>query len=117
MNLELERADLVLRSREVARFEDAVGTRLRVVRGSVWITQHGDRRYHYVPATRTMSLDQPGLALVQAVEPAELIVWRLVPQISVAAQAARGLARVPRALARWIASQRLGGAERCESLR
>lgn len=108
MNLDLERADLVLRSREVARFEDAVGTRLRVVRGSVWITQHGDRRDHYVPATRTMSLDQPGLALVQAVESAELIVWRLVPQVSVAARAARGLVRVPRALVRWIANQRLG---------
>jgi hypothetical protein len=107
MNLELERADLVLRFREVIRFEDAVGTRLRVVRGSVWITQNGDRKDHYLPAARTMSLDRPGLALVQAVEPAELVVWRLVPQISVAAQAARRLARAWRTLVRWIASQRL----------
>ena len=107
MNLELERAERALRFREVIRFEDAVGTRLRVLRGSVWITQNGDRRDYYLRATRTMSLDRPGLALVQAVEPAELVVWRLAPQIPVAVQLARGLARASRALGRWIANQRL----------
>lgn len=97
MHLKLERSEPVLRSREVIRLEHAAGTRLRVVRGSVWITQEGDRKDHYLPATGTIALDRPGLALVQALEPAELVVWQLVPQISVAAQLARGLARVSRA--------------------
>ena len=107
MNLKLERAELALRFREVIRFEDAAGTRLRVVRGSVWITQNGDRKDHYLPATRTFTLDRPGLALVQAVQPAELVVWKIVPQVPLAARVARGLARVSRALARWIANPRL----------
>jgi hypothetical protein len=48
-------------------------------------------------------LDRPGLALVDALEPTELAVWRSVPKISVAAQVARGLARVSRTFGGWIA--------------
>lgn len=103
MNLKLEPTDLALRFREMIRLEDAAGTRLRVLRGSVWITQDSDRKDYYLPATGTITLDRPGLALVQALEPVELVVWQPVPQISVAAQLARGLARVSRALAGWVA--------------
>jgi hypothetical protein len=78
------------------RLEDAAGTRLRVRSGSVWITQERDHRDHYVPATGSIALDRPGLALVHALQPAELVVWRPVPQVSRAA-------RVARALAGWIA--------------
>ncbi len=106
MNLKLERAGLILRFRELIRIEDAAGTRLRVQRGSVWITQNRDRKDYYLPATGTITLDRPGLALVQALEPTELVVWQPVPQVSVAAQVARGLARVSRALAGcWVAGR------------
>jgi hypothetical protein len=107
MNLKLERADLALGFREVIRFQDAAGTRLRVVRGSVWITQNGDRRDHYLAAARTFTLDRPGLALIQAVQAAELVVWKIAPKIPVAARVAQGFARASRAVARWIADQRL----------
>lgn len=92
---------LVLRYRELIRLEDAAGTRLRVLRGSVWITQEGDRKDYYL--TGTFTLDRPGLALVHALEPAELGVWQPVPQVSAAAQLARGLALVSGALAGWVA--------------
>ena len=101
MNLKLERA--VVRFRDVIRLEDAAGTRLRVLGGSVWITQHGDSKDYYLPATGTITLDRPGLALVDALEPTELAIWRPVPKISVAAQVARGIARASRTLAGWIA--------------
>jgi len=103
MILKLERANLILRFREAIRLDDAAGTRLRVLRGSVWITQEGDRKDYYVPAAGTITLDRPGLALVHALEPAELLLWQAVPQISVAARVARGLVRASRALAGWFA--------------
>jgi len=99
MILKLERAERVLRFRELIRLERAAGTGLRVLRGSIWITQEGDRKDHYLPATGTIMLDRPGLALVQALEPAELVVWQLVPKVSVAARVARGLAHMSRVLA------------------
>lgn len=77
---------LVLRCREVLRLEDAAGTRLRIQRGSVWITQEGDHKDHYLPATGTITLDRTGLALVHALEPAELILSRPVSQISLASK-------------------------------
>jgi hypothetical protein len=91
-----ERAQLVLRSRDVIRLEDAAGIRLQVLRGSVWITQHRDPKDYYLPRTGTITLERPGLALVDALEPTELLVWRSVPQLSLAA-------RVARALAGWVA--------------
>ncbi|HEY6241403.1 MAG TPA: DUF2917 domain-containing protein [Burkholderiales bacterium] len=103
MNPELERAYRVLRFREVIRLEDAAGTRLQVVRGSVWITQEGDRRDYYLTATGTLTLDRPGLALIHALEPALLVVRRPAPQTSLSAQVARGLARASRALTGWVA--------------
>jgi hypothetical protein len=98
MKLELERA-LALRFREMIRLEGAAGTKLQILLGSVWITQEGDRNDYYLSATDTITLERPGLALVHALEPTELVVWRPVPQISVTAQLARGLARVARTLA------------------
>ena len=94
--MRLSGAVVVLQFRETLRLESAAGTRLRVRSGSVWITQERDLRDHYVPSTGAIELDRPGLALVHALEPAELVVWRSVPQVSRAA-------RVARALGRWIA--------------
>jgi len=89
-------AVVVLQSREMIRLEEASGTKLRVRRGSVWITQRGDHKDYYVPANGTITLDRPGLALVHALKPAELVVSRPAPQPSLAA-------RVARAVAGWVA--------------
>lgn len=86
--MQLSGVVVVLQFREMFRLEDAAGTRLRVRSGSVWITQERDHRDHYVPATGSIALDRPGLALVHALEPAELVVWRPVPQVSRAARVA-----------------------------
>ena len=99
MSSRLERADVVVQSGEVFRLEDAAGTRVQVLRGSVWITQDGDPNDYYLPAAGTITLERPGVVLFYALEPAKLIVWQLVPQISVAARVARGLARLSRVLA------------------
>jgi Protein of unknown function (DUF2917) len=80
-HLETSGAVRVLRFREVLRLDNAAGTSLRILRGSVWITQEGDQKDHYLPATGTITLDRTGLALVQALEPAELILWRPVSQV------------------------------------
>lgn len=68
------------------RLEDAAGTRLLIQRGSVWITQEGDHKDHYLPATGTITLDRTGLALVHALEPTELILSRTASQISLASK-------------------------------
>jgi len=85
-------AVVVLQFREMFRLEDAAGIRLRVRSGSVWITQERDHEDHYVPAAGTITLDRPGLALVHALRPAELVVWRPAPRRSLAARLARGIA-------------------------
>jgi DUF2917 family protein len=113
MNLKIDGAERVLRFRDVIRLEDAAGTRLRVRRGSVWITQHGDSKDYYLPASGTITLDRPGLALVDALEPTELVLWRPVPKISFTTQFARGIARVWRALPGWLA--RRSGPEAIEN--
>jgi hypothetical protein len=89
-------AVVVLQVREMIRLEEAAGTKLRVQRGSVWITQHGDHKDYYLPANGTITLDRPGLALVHALKPAELIVSQPAPKASLAA-------RVARAFAGWVA--------------
>lgn len=105
MNLKLECADLVLRFRQVLRLDDAAGTRLRVARGSVWITQDSDRMDYYLAAPGSIALDRPGLALVQALEPTELVLWQPTPEIPAAARIARGFARARGALARWLSGR------------
>jgi uncharacterized protein YjiS (DUF1127 family) len=67
MSTELTNKGLVtLAEREVLRFESASGRHVGVVRGNVWVTQHGDVRDHVLRAGESFRFDRDGLALVVA---------------------------------------------------
>lgn len=57
-----------LRRNALLRLSDAVGRRIAVLRGLVWITQDGDPRDTFVAAGQTFRFDRAGLALVQSLE-------------------------------------------------
>ncbi len=59
---------------EVLRLRDAAGRHLTVVQGTVWITQHGDRRDPVLESGASFRFDRNGLSLVQALDgPASVI--------------------------------------------
>lgn len=72
MELKLSRADLLLQPHQVVGLVDATGAHLSVRRGKVWITQHDDGRDLVVTTGEGFTLDRPGLALVHALEAAEV---------------------------------------------
>lgn len=74
MDLTLSRAGLLLESHQIFGLRDAVGARVQVRRGKVWITQHDDGRDVLVAEGGGFTLDRPGLAIVHALEPAEVAV-------------------------------------------
>lgn len=79
MNLSLSRAALLLAPHQTVGLSDAIGTRVQVRRGTVWITQHDDGRDLMVRAGSDFTLDRPGLALVHALEPAEVALAEPAP--------------------------------------
>ena len=103
MNLKLDRADLLLEAGQVIRIHDAVGARVRSVRGTLWITQHRDHEDHFVRAGGTLTLDHPGMVLIHAIEPAELALCEPAPGPSLAGRLVRASVTVLRAVGRWIA--------------
>jgi DUF2917 family protein len=72
MDLKVSRAGLLLEPHQIFGLQDAVGARLQVRRGKVWITQDDDGRDLMVSEGGGFTLDRPGLALVHALEPAEV---------------------------------------------
>lgn len=74
MDLKLSRAGLLLEPHQIFGLSDAIGARLQVRRGKVWITQHDDGRDVMVAEGGGFTLDRPGLAIVHALEPAEVAV-------------------------------------------
>jgi DUF2917 family protein len=74
MDLKLSRAGLLLEPHEIFGLRDAVGARVQVRRGKVWITQHDDARDLLVGEGGGFTLDRPGLAVVHALEAAEVAV-------------------------------------------
>jgi hypothetical protein len=74
MDLKLSRAGLLLEPHQILGLRDAVGARLHVRRGKIWITQHDDGRDVVVAEGAGFTLDRPGLAIVHALEPAEVAV-------------------------------------------
>lgn len=82
LHTELTHRGLVtLAERGVLRFEGAAGRHIGVVRGIVWVTQHGDARDHVLRAGESFRFDREGLALVVALSGAAGIVLEdgLVP--------------------------------------
>jgi len=73
MNIRFSRAQLHLERREVIRLHDPRGARVECVRGALWITQNEDRRDYFLAANDALTLDRPGLALIHAQEPSEIV--------------------------------------------
>jgi hypothetical protein len=73
VNIKLAHADLRLQARELLRVNDAAGTRVHCVRGSVWITQDGDQKDYHLGPGMAFVLDRRGLALVHALKPSEIV--------------------------------------------
>lgn len=103
MNIRFGRAALNLEARQVIRLYDSAGTRVECVRGALWITQHGDREDHFLAASDALILDRPGLALIQAREPSEVILHEPAPRPSLSLRLRGALRATLRATGGWIA--------------
>ena len=73
MNIRLGRVQLHLETREVIRLHDPRGARVECLQGALWITQNKDHRDYFLAANDALTLDRPGLALIHAQEPSEIV--------------------------------------------
>jgi len=73
LNIRFDRAQLHLEAREVLRLYDPSGARVECLRGALWITQNRDHEDYFLAANDALSLDRPGLALIHAQEPSEVV--------------------------------------------
>lgn len=101
MNIKVARADLLLQDREVLRLRDAIGARVHCLSGALWVTQHRDPEDHFVGPGDALTLDRPGLALIHAMAPAEVVLSESVPHADRSPRPVRAL----RAAAGWFARQ------------
>jgi uncharacterized protein (DUF3084 family) len=78
----------------LVRIEDGRGTMVRVVSGSVWITEEGDPRDRFMAAGARLAIASDGVTLVSALTPST---------ISLTARRRRSLgARLMRAWKSWL---------------
>jgi Protein of unknown function (DUF2917) len=95
VNLCIEDSRLSLLRGQVVGLRAANGTRLRVLRGALWVTQEGDRRDVVLRASQDFELERGGATVLHALKPTRL-------QLEIPRRAA--LPAVPRwkALGRWV---------------
>ena len=68
---------IYLKAREILPIEDSAGLGVKCLRGTLWITQSGDRGDRILDSGESFVLDRPGLSLVSALlDPALVIVQR-----------------------------------------
>jgi DUF2917 family protein len=68
---------IYLKTREILSSEDGAGLEVKCLRGTLWITQDGDRQDRIIDSGDSYLLDRPGLSLVNALlGPALVIVQR-----------------------------------------
>ena len=79
MNLRLDRAQLHLEARELIRLYDPRGARVECIRGALWITQNRDHEDYFLAANDALTLDRPGLALIHAQAPSEVVLSEPAP--------------------------------------
>ncbi|HEU0200244.1 MAG TPA: DUF2917 domain-containing protein [Burkholderiaceae bacterium] len=76
MDTSLAHAITRLPKGRLLRIPDAHGKGIAVFDGFLWITQQGDSRDFFVRAGETFTFDAPGLAVVQAFDDSQLIVFQ-----------------------------------------
>jgi Protein of unknown function (DUF2917) len=93
MNIGFNRVQLHLKTREVLRVYDPLGARVECVRGGLWITQDRDFEDHFLSATDALVLDRPGLALIHAQEPSDIVLLEPMARTTLRARIGRWIGR------------------------
>jgi hypothetical protein len=97
MNTDLNLAATTLRQRELHRIVDAKGALLQCLHGTVWLTQHGDRRDIVLEPGDEAVIEHDGLSIVTALSDARIVLARE------AFEPARSLlGRIARHLPSWV---------------
>jgi hypothetical protein len=105
MNISFDRAELRLDARQMIRLQDPEGARVQVVSGALWITQDTDRQDHWLEADGALTLDRPGLALIHAQKPSEIVLIEPAPSRGLRNRVGLALAAARRAIGRWFVRQ------------
>jgi hypothetical protein len=105
MNIGFDRAQLHLNAREVIRLYDPRGARVECVRGALWITQNKDHEDYFLAANDALTLERPGLALIHAQAPSEIVLAEPAPLPGLRQQIGRALLAASRAIGTWLARQ------------
>jgi hypothetical protein len=64
LQMALDEVPVRLAGRKLVRLQDAAGSTVRAIDGSVWITQEGDQRDIVLEAGESFTVDRTGAALV-----------------------------------------------------
>ena len=105
MNISFERAGLRLDARQMIRLQDPEGTRVQVVSGALWITQDADRQDHWLEADSALTLDRPGLALIHAQTPSEIVLIEPARSGGLRNRIGQALTAASRAIGGWFTRQ------------
>lgn len=74
MNIELNDTTIKLKSNEPVRLRGGTGNGIICLSGSVWITQEHDTRDIILEAGGCFVVDRPGLTLISAIRPGEILI-------------------------------------------
>src|SRR5437879_3560656 len=105
MNIRFDRAQLHLEARELTRLLDPTGARVECVRAPPWSTQNRDHEDSFLAANDALTLDRPGLALIHAQAPSEVVLSEPAPRPRLRQKVGRALAAALRAVGRGFALQ------------
>ncbi|MCL4747653.1 MAG: DUF2917 domain-containing protein [Burkholderiaceae bacterium] len=72
MNITSPRTIVELPRRELLELADARGGRIVCLRGTVWVTRHGDFEDHLLTAGESVAIGKAGSSLVQGLEDAAI---------------------------------------------